>query len=106
MNKQTVIAALERLKDGTKGVVAATISDCQRVICAMDDDSGWISVDDRPPEPGVPVFLKSQYGTRAGYLVHRKWKNFFMIEEVDGLYRGGTATHWAPMPEEHKENAR
>lgn len=106
MNKQIVIDALERLKDGTKGVVAATISDCQRVICAMDDDSGWISVDDRPPEPGVPVFLKSQYGTRAGYLVHRKWKNFFMIEEVDGFYRGGTATHWAPMPEEHKENAR
>lgn len=32
MNKQIVIDALERLNDGTKGVVAATISDCQKVI--------------------------------------------------------------------------
>lgn len=39
MKKEDVIAALERLKEGTSGVVAATISDCQRVINAMDDDS-------------------------------------------------------------------
>lgn len=112
MNKQIVIAALERLKDGTTGVVAATISDCQRVIRELDDDLGWIPVTERKPElitrdpeteySEAVMILTSGRNVLCGVWNGVKWKAPFGFwgvwdEEV---------THWMPKPEPPKEDSK
>lgn len=92
MKKEDVIGALERMKEGTYGVVAATISDCQRVIGEMEDDARWIPVKERSPDI---------------------WKDVLVYSEFDGVsvdyYDGGSfgyehVTFWMPLPEVPKED--
>ena len=103
MKKTDVIEILERLKAGTKGVVAATISDCQKVIEDMEND-GWIPVPERKPKKSVDdrgnmiFFLgfTQQYGV---YVVSYMppvdvWNWLSLLVDV---------TYWMPVPELPKE---
>lgn len=124
MNKQTVIAALERLKDGTKGVVAATISDCQRVISAMDDDPGWISVTERMPDEHESLFARYK-GTDKWFngmfmtisdlvIICAEYENGERIVKTanttEGIWKVKDSfypcrvTHWIPLPNPKKED--
>lgn len=109
MNKQTVIDALERMKGGTKGVVAATISDCQRVISAMDDDSGWIPVSDRKPDL-IPCKSGAEFSevvmilTSGRKVMEAVWDGVCWTGPF-GFWEawGEKVTHWMPLPELPKE---
>lgn len=108
MEKQIAIAALERLKDGTSGIVAATISDCQRVIGDLPDATGWIPVTERLPEESCNclVYTVGGYITLVPYSAVHKMFNAF-----DDNFPGEAAdlaigcTHWMPLPEPPKEDA-
>lgn len=98
MKKTDVIEVLERLKAGTKGVVAATISDCQKVIGDMEND-GWIPVSERKPkkvvdERGKMIFFlgfTQEYGVRVvSYMPPVDVWNWLSLP-VD-------VTYWMPLP--------
>lgn len=104
LNKKTVIDTLERLKGGTKGVVAETISDCQRVISAMDDDSGWIPVTERMPQEDVRVITLDKHGNVGIRALKRFVGEKNHLFRPDGLAPGKYITHWMPLPEIPKED--
>lgn len=106
MKKEEAIAALERLKEGTSGVVAATISDCQRVIGELEDDAGWIPVTERLPEPETEVMVLNRsccYDGRIRTRVSQSRMYLINGRPVWPLIQGWTQTHWMTLPEIPKE---
>lgn len=100
MEKQIAIAALERLKDGTSGIVAATISDCQRVIGDLPDATGWIPVTERLPKCGERVlatdggFVGEFYINKCGQWQRYNVNDYSLLMALDVLFldsHAGTA---------------
>lgn len=81
--------------------------------------SGWISVEDRLPEPGQYCLLRHQYQTvefepiTAGYYLRTQRfyfyyaaiNNFGDMVRVKSVCPGNEfVTHWMPLPEPPKDN--
>lgn len=61
---------------------------------------GWISVEDRLPETGVPVLIHNprwDYGVVANYAGEGVWMNTWYQRMTF------TPTHWRPLPDQPKE---
>jgi len=78
----------------TKKIIHELLDELDR----RDADDGWISVEDRLPEPGVRVF--------AGCRVDGRWADQATLRhrKRDALeVFWGLATYWRPIPEPPKD---
>lgn len=93
-DKKKVLAVLDKLMEGTSGVVRATIMACKCAVDEMEVEEKWIPVAERLPEVGKDVLVYSEY------------------DGVSIDYHGGDSfgyalvTHWMPLPEPPKEEGR
>lgn len=66
--------------------------------------SEWISVKDRLPKAFLPVIVCREKG-KGEYVVEQGYKDVMDWWKVFGT-RTKNVTHWMPMPEPPKEEAR
>lgn len=64
----------------------------------------WISVNERMPEPGVPVLAVADWKNEPGVLYGIRWNGteweVELVAEYDYWERyAGKITHWMPLPE-------
>ena len=105
----TVERAIEVLEDMThKDTTIADYMEATGIAIdimrrAPEPDDGWISVEERLPEPFVSVLVHMP-GKRPGPTVHesymskeRMWYSHLFERDFSGV------THWRPLPEPPKE---
>lgn len=100
IDKQKAIAALEN--NNYNGLPAAVVAECVKVIRALPEEDGWISVKDRMPEEFTSVIVhvpgENQWSTvREAYFARGGWCTRIGIFSTDDV------THWMPLPEPPKE---
>lgn len=101
MKKSKIIAALERLKEGTSGVVAATISDCISTVKSTEDADLWIPTAERLPDMHQRVLIcrekeVGQFLVEQGYLEPGGWWKVYGT-------RVKSVAYWTPLPEAPNE---
>lgn len=100
--KQSAIKMLDAYLDKCKGVMAATVAECIRIILEIPDEDGWISVKDKLPDEFISVLVhipgESPLPTvKEAYVFDGKWY------ASHDIYSTGEVTHWKPMPEPPNE---
>lgn len=106
LDPETTAEALAEIEyyagfSGQTAKVQAVNDACEIAVSALRDqqETGWISVEDRLPEPLVDVLAwDSNWGEAftAFMTRHNEWV---------GVVCSRTVTHWMPLPEAPKEEA-
>lgn len=100
IDRQAAIAALDKFAEdsrgsGAAGVAFAMAAMAKSVISGLP--SPWVSVEDKSKLPlrGSGAIIAARYDT--GRIVFSSWRDG--SGEWVGVPRGGTVTHWMPLPD-------
>ena len=101
MNREQ--SMIETLRDGNREL-RARITELETEVARLQEAARWIPVEERLPEPGVPVLMwlhprhipgQAKEGTYMPVLnPDRSWRSTWDMS----TYETGEITHWRPMP--------
>ena len=107
-DKRKVLAELDELARGTSGVVRGTIEDCRRAVGEMPEEDGWIPVTERMPEKQGRFICTYKFNSNSEMQFVGVLEYYVFCKDQHWQHEssGVIVTHWMPMPEPPKEDAR